>query len=119
MRTSDLDLDLIIRVKRHLIALLHDGERTLSRTDPNHPYTRFGAAGSLSGNLRRLGRAFNEILDRDTAEEDLRPVIRLMFDEDEPQESKTCEVLRRYREYVTRQASGASSSDDSSDDDSD
>ena len=108
----------VVDVKRQMIVLLHDGERSLRRTDPNHPYRRFAASGSVASNARRLWRALDEYIEADSDRTDLAIVVARMFDEHESQVSKTHEILRRYRTYVERQGGGGgdSSSDNDSDD---
>jgi hypothetical protein len=114
---SVFDKELVVQVKAQIIALLHDGERSMRRTDPNHPYRRFAASGSVTANARRLWRALDEFIEGDSSRSNLAPLVSRMFDDDEAQEAKTHDILRRYREYVNRQTGGGSTS--SSDDDSD
>ena len=99
------------RMRRFLITLLHDNEFTLSRNDPNHPYTRFAKNNDSEGNRQRLFQAIQEFVEDGNS--DLRPCLNLMFEVPGHEAYDNIDfILRRYRRY-------SASTEDSSDGDSD
>ena len=103
---SAFDVDKVVRVKRCVISLLHGDETTLSTTDPNHPYRRFGASGDSSGNRSRLRSALRDFASCDSDDSDaednsdLIDVVDAMFNSSGTHYSKVSDLLSKYRDYV-------------------
>lgn len=102
------------RIRRIIVGLLHNNEFDLSRNDPNHPYTRFGARNNATGNFNRLHQAVQEIVS--DGNNDLQPCVNLMFESTSSDTGDSVYlVLRRYRNYVHTIIEDSSDSDSDSD----
>ncbi len=107
--------DFATRIRRFVVDLLHKEERTLSMTDPNHPFLRFAADSDREGNRLRLFHALEECCEGED-DADLRSVVERMFDAPGNDiYAKTNELVRRYLAYANTQRDSDSS--DSSDSD--
>lgn len=117
---SAFDEDKVVRVKRCAISLLHGDEATLSTTDPDHPYRRFGASSDSSGNRSRFRTALRDFAsspdsDDSDAEDnsDLMDVVDAMFNSSGSHYSKLTEFLSRYRDFVVAEGDSDSGESDS------
>lgn len=117
-------MDKVVRLKRHALCILHKGENTLEASDPNHPYTLYGASGDSSGNRGRFRSALRAFVDSDggsdtdddtTDNSDLSEIVDAMFNSSSTHYSKMTELLSKYRDYVTSEVGTDSDSDSDSD----
>ena len=110
---ASYDTDDVLRIKRHVINVLHTDETT-SENNPNHPYGRFGSAHDSIGNRTRLR---DSIYAEVSNESNVLNIAETMFDASSGFYPAVIELLRRYKNYVSEMTN--SNSDGDSDSDSD